>query len=173
MPSTENHHPHDRAVPVRVTSPAPCRSGPPSTGDTGLEPDERALLFTLTEVRRRTGLTRKALRVYEELGLVRPAGRTSGGYRLYDNEALRHLKLVTRARGLGLSLAEAEEFLHAANGCCGDRQGQLAAIVARKLSEIARRMAELQALQERLEQVVVGLAVTEAPAAPGCEVCRP
>lgn len=38
--------------------------------------------MTVAEVNRRTGLTRAALRLYEKLGLVRPVGRTGGGYRL-------------------------------------------------------------------------------------------
>ena len=54
-------------------------------------------LLGVAEIGRRTGLTRKALRHYEELGLVEPAARTAAGYRLYDSEALRRIELVNRA----------------------------------------------------------------------------
>ncbi|TMI84946.1 MAG: MerR family DNA-binding transcriptional regulator, partial [Bacillati bacterium ANGP1] len=37
----------------------------------------------MEEVVRRTGLTPRAIRYYEELGLVRPSGRTAGGFRLF------------------------------------------------------------------------------------------
>ena len=111
-------------------------------------------LLGVAEVGRRTGLTRKALRLYEELGLVEPADRTDAGYRLYDEEALRRIELVNRAKVLGLSLTEAKEFLHVAEGCCGDHHPALAALVEGKLSETERRIAELQSLRGTLRGVL-------------------
>jgi len=118
-------------------------------------------LLGVAEVGRRTGLTRKALRVYETMGLVEPAGRTDAGYRLYDDEALRRIELVTRAKVLGLSLTEAKEFLHVAEGCCGDHHPELAALVEGKLAETAHRIAELQSLRSTLEGVLDRLAANE------------
>jgi MerR family Zn(II)-responsive transcriptional regulator of zntA len=118
-------------------------------------------LLGVAEVGRRTGLSRKALRLYEEMGLVEPAGRTDAGYRLYDAEALRRIELVHRAKVLGLSLSEAKEFLHVAEGCCGDHHPQLAALVEGKLAETERRMAELASLRGTLESVLDRLAANE------------
>ena len=118
-------------------------------------------LLGVADVGRRTGLSRKALRHYERLGLVEPATRTQAGYRLYDDEALRRIELVNRAKVLGLSLAEAKEFLHVAEGCCGDHHPALAALVEGKLAETERRMAELQSLRGTLEGVLDRLAATE------------
>ncbi len=108
----------------------------------------------VAEVGRRTGLSRKALRHYETLGLIEPAERTDAGYRRYDQEALRRIELVNRAKVLGLSLAEAKEFLHVAEGCCGDNHPQLAALVAGKLEETQRRITELQSLRQTLQGVL-------------------
>jgi DNA-binding transcriptional MerR regulator len=118
-------------------------------------------LLTVAEVGRRTGLTRKALRLYEEMGLVEPAGRTDAGYRLYDDEALRRIELVNRAKVLGLSLAEAEEFIHVAEGCCGENHPQLAKLVQGKLAETERRIEELRTLGETLRGVLDRLDATE------------
>ena len=118
-------------------------------------------LLGVAEVGRRTGLTRKALRLYEELGLVEPATRTEAGYRLYDGEALRRIELVNRAKVLGLSLTEAKEFLHVAEGCCGDHHPALAALVEGKLAETEQRMAELRTLRSTLEGVLDRLASNE------------
>jgi len=115
----------------------------------------------VAEVGRRTGLTRKALRLYETLGLVEPAGRTDAGYRLYDDEALRRIELVNRAKVLGLTLTEAKEFLHVAEGCCGDHHPDLAALVEAKLAETERRIVELQSLRGTLEGVLDRLAANE------------
>lgn len=115
----------------------------------------------VAEVGRRTGLSRKALRLYEAMGLVEPAGRTDAGYRLYDDEALRRIELVRRAKVLGLSLNEAKEFLHVAEGCCGDHHPALAALVEAKLAETERRIEELQSLRGTLEGVLDRLAADE------------
>jgi DNA-binding transcriptional MerR regulator len=118
-------------------------------------------LLTVADVGRRTGLSRKALRLYEELGLVEPAGRTDAGYRLYDDESLRRIELVNRAKVLGLTLHEAGEFLHVAEGCCGDNHPELATLVESKLSETSRRIEELRTLRETLQSVLDRLASTQ------------
>ncbi|MDQ3643006.1 MAG: MerR family DNA-binding transcriptional regulator [Actinomycetota bacterium] len=118
-------------------------------------------LLGVAEVGRLTGLSRKALRHYEELGLVTPASRTDAGYRLYDGEALRRIELVNRAKVLGLRLSEAKEFLHVAEGCCGDHHPELAAIVEGKLAETEERIAELQSLRGTLHAVLDRLASNE------------
>ncbi len=67
-------------------------------------------LLGVAEVGRRTGLSRKALRHYEELGLVEPATRTDAGYRLYDGEALRRIERGSGPDTVG-SLKEAAQRL--------------------------------------------------------------
>ena len=108
----------------------------------------------VAEVGRRTGLTRKALRLYETMGLLEPAERTEAGYRLYDQEALRRIELINRAKVLGLTLAETKDFLHVADGCCGENHPELAALVERKLSETDQRIRELATLRQTLEGVL-------------------
>ncbi len=118
-------------------------------------------LLTVGGVVQRTGVTRKALRLYEEQALVEPAGRTDAGYRLYDEEALRRLELLRRAKLLGLTLAEAKEFLHVADGCCGDNHPELAGLAQRKLAQTEQRIEELRGLRDTLRTVLDRLA-TEA-----------
>jgi DNA-binding transcriptional MerR regulator len=115
----------------------------------------------VADVSRRTGLTRKALRVYEDMGLVEPVERTPAGYRLYDEDALRRIELINRAKVLGLTLAEAKEFLHVAEGCCGEHHPELAALVGRKLEETQRRITELATLRQTLEDVLLRLEQNE------------
>lgn len=116
--------------------------------------DDRVALVTIAEVRRRTGLTRKALLVYEDLRLVLPAARTEGGHRLYDLQALRRLKRVTWARGLGFTLAEANEFLQASERCCAEGQRLLRVLVERKLAGTALLLEELGVRQDELRREV-------------------
>ncbi|AZM63761.1 MULTISPECIES: MerR family transcriptional regulator [unclassified Streptomyces] len=58
------------------------------------------------EVARRSGVSARMLRHYERLGLVRPSGRTAGGYREYSGEDIRRIFHIESLRSLGLSLHE-------------------------------------------------------------------
>ncbi|GGW03288.1 transcriptional regulator [Streptomyces narbonensis] len=58
------------------------------------------------EVARRSGVSARMLRHYESLGLVRPTGRTDGGYREYADEDIRRIFHIESLRSLGLSLRE-------------------------------------------------------------------
>ncbi len=115
----------------------------------------------VSDVGRQTGLSRKALRLYESMGLLEPAERTDAGYRMYDQEALRRIELINRAKVLGLTLAETKEFLHVAEGCCGEHHPELAALVGRKLEETQRRITELATLRQTLEDVLLRLEQNE------------
>lgn len=58
------------------------------------------------EVARRSGVSTRMLRHYDALGLVRPTGRTVGGYREYSEEDIRRIFHVESLRSLGLSLRQ-------------------------------------------------------------------
>jgi DNA-binding transcriptional MerR regulator len=58
------------------------------------------------DVARHSGVSTRMLRHYDALGLVRPTGRTVGGYREYSAEDLRRIFLVEGLRSLGLSLKQ-------------------------------------------------------------------
>ena len=58
-----------------------------------------------------TGLPAKTIRYYESIGLVAPARRTGGNYRLYEARDVTTLRFIERARRLGFSLKEVAELL--------------------------------------------------------------
>ncbi|MER6472670.1 MerR family transcriptional regulator [Streptomyces collinus] len=58
------------------------------------------------EVARHSGVSARMLRHYDALGLVRPTGRTTGGYREYSAEDVRRIFHVESLRSLGLSLKQ-------------------------------------------------------------------
>lgn len=114
-------------------------------------------LMSVGEVTRRTGVTRKALRHYEQLGLVQPSHRTEARYRLYNEHTVRRLELVLWAKGLGLTLAECEEVLRVADRDAGGDLAPLAEIVGRRLNETDCRLSELTALRDDLLAVLTSL----------------
>lgn len=62
------------------------------------------------EVVARSGVSRKALRLYEAMGILPPPARTDSDYRIYGPEVLPLLRFVTQARQLGFSLAEIRDI---------------------------------------------------------------
>src|SRR5215831_18612477 len=70
--------------------------------------------WRIEQVSARTGLTKRTLRYYEEIGLLAPPTRTEGGYRLYSEADIQHLQRIKRLRDLlGFSLKEIREIAQA------------------------------------------------------------
>jgi DNA-binding transcriptional MerR regulator len=61
---------------------------------------------TVSEVARLAGITVRTLHHYDEIGLLRPSGRTDSGYRLYDRSDIERLQQVLFYRELGVGLDE-------------------------------------------------------------------
>jgi len=69
-------------------------------------------LLRIQEVAAETGLTPRGIRYYEEMGLLAPAGRSEGAYRLYDTDDLERLRFIAGLRNdAGFSLAEIGQLL--------------------------------------------------------------
>ena len=100
------------------------------------------------ELAARVGLTRDALRFYEQVGIL-TSERRANGYREYPPEAVPWLEYVRTAQALGFSLAEiadhGEELSEAP-----DQAEALSALFADKIRVIDTRMAELAALRAEL-----------------------
>ncbi|MGH8228826.1 MAG: Cu(I)-responsive transcriptional regulator [Steroidobacteraceae bacterium] len=63
------------------------------------------------EAAARSGVASKAIRFYEQAGLIEPARRLANGYRAYDGAGVQTLRFIHRARGLGFSLEEIRKLL--------------------------------------------------------------
>lgn len=63
------------------------------------------------EVAHQTGLSLRTIRYYEEMGLVVPSARTSGGFRLYTDSDVARLQLIKRTKPLDFTLDETKELL--------------------------------------------------------------
>jgi DNA-binding transcriptional MerR regulator len=69
-------------------------------------------LLRIHEAAAEVGLTARSVRYYEELGLLRPAARSEGDYRLYDTTDVERLRFIKGLRDdAGFSLAEVAQLL--------------------------------------------------------------
>jgi DNA-binding transcriptional MerR regulator len=102
----------------------------------------------------RTGLSARTVRYYEELGLLPGVRRRANGRRIYGAEELERLRFIQRLQLLGLSLAEIRE-LDAVHGVAGSTVAMLEhldELLARRLAEVDRRIAELGRLRDQIEK---------------------
>jgi MerR family copper efflux transcriptional regulator len=105
--------------------------------------------MNIGDVAARSGVPAKTIRYYEEVGLIRPAERTSNGYRAYSPTDLHILRFVQRARSLGFTMKECKQLL----GLWSDPQrasGDVKALAEVRIAHIDRKMAELAAMRSTL-----------------------
>ena len=108
--------------------------------------------MTVGELAERTGVSRKAIRDLEGRGLIYTVGRSEANYRLFDQEALWCVKMITGLRALGLTLNEietfAKEYLERPEEPAGPRLHLLLERVERR---VTRQLGELEQLLGRIE----------------------
>ena len=80
-------------------------------GDTVSGKTEAIVTMHIGQLAEKTGLSLRTIRHYDEVGLLKPSGRTEGGFRLYSNEDLSRLLLIRRMKPLGFSLGEMTDLL--------------------------------------------------------------
>ena len=109
-------------------------------------------LLTIGQAATRTGLTVRALRHYDAVGLVVPEARTFAGHRRYGMRELRRLEQVAAMRRHGLGLEDVAAALSA-----GDPRGAL----VRRLAELDQELAAVAAQRTRLEHAIQELDMIE------------
>jgi MerR family copper efflux transcriptional regulator len=70
----------------------------------------------------RAGVSVRAIRYYEEMGLLRPKAHSGGGFRLYGSENLKRVQIINFLKGIGLSLSEIRRILLAKQSSGADRE---------------------------------------------------
>jgi DNA-binding transcriptional MerR regulator len=104
--------------------------------------------FTISELAREFDLTTRAIRFYEDMGLLQPARSGPGGRnRIYSSRDRTRLKLTLRAKRLGLSLTEAKDIIEMYDSPrdTGPQLRKFLTILAQHRQQLEEQMAELQA----------------------------
>jgi DNA-binding transcriptional MerR regulator len=112
---------------------------------------EKKLTYSISELADELDISTRAIRFYEEKGLITPE-RTKGNHRIYDKRDRARLKLIMRGKRLGYSLDEIAEMIGMGNFNTDEEQ-QLKKTYAygrKKLKEIESRMEELEILKQDL-----------------------
>ncbi|ATG50616.1 MerR family transcriptional regulator [Brachybacterium vulturis] len=75
------------------------------------EKDDPQALLHIGAVAERTGLSLRTLRHYDEIGLITPSERSSGGFRLYSEADVERILLIRRMKPLDFTLEQMRELL--------------------------------------------------------------
>jgi MerR family copper efflux transcriptional regulator len=117
------------------------------------------------------GISTKAIRYYEQIGILTPPARTSSGYRTYDQTAVGRLGFVRAAQALGLTLREIRRIIafrdDGAAPCA-----HVTALLQRRAAELDARILELQQLRGELRQLAERAATLDPEQCPPERICH-
>jgi len=105
--------------------------------------------FTIGQASRHSGVSAKAIRHYESIGLM-PAVPRRGSYRLYQAEHIDAIRLIRKAQSLGFTLAELRQLGTA--DCTPDWPRFVQALVGKR-QNLAAEISRLQALDAELAEL--------------------
>lgn len=98
------------------------------------------------------GVSPRTVRYYEEIGLLTAARRSSGGRRVFDDDALSRLRFIGRLKTLGFSLNEIRHInaVFAVNQSTAEMLTALDERMERHLATLGQRLGELKGLRTDL-----------------------
>lgn len=105
--------------------------------------------MNISEAAEQAGLPTKTIRYYEEIGLVEPARRRDNGYRDYAERDVHMLRFLSRARGLGFSVADCRALV-TLYADTGRKSADVKEIALNRVAEIDGKISELQAMRATL-----------------------
>lgn len=143
-----------------------------------LSATEESTLLRIGDVAKKTGMTLRTLRYYEELQLIEPDNRTKGNFRLYHPSVLRRIEFINSLKKLDFSLEEIHEILGGSHnrGCENEVIAQTREVlmikkekIQSKLIELAEMNREVDLSLKMLDDCVLCKAGNPAPCEPDCD----
>lgn len=100
-----------------------------------------------------TGKTVRAIHLYEDLGLLEPARRSKGHYRLFSPDAAMRVRWISKLQSLGLSLSEIQELVQKRETSESAMRAatELKQVYEDKLREVKTKLKDLKELETELQ----------------------
>lgn len=114
--------------------------------------DDEGAFLRVGDLARDVGKTVRAIHLYEEMGLLKPAARSKGGFRLYRKDAATRVRWIAKLQDMGFSLHQIQEVLRGweESRSAPDAMGRVRAMYEEKLRETREQIAKLTALEAEL-----------------------
>jgi len=108
--------------------------------------------LSIGKVAKAAGLSPKAVRYYEERGLLAPRPRTEGGFREYEEADVKRLLFIRRAKELGISLRQISDLLSCwPDTSCAMTRPALKKVMRERLGELDAQIELLSNLRSQLK----------------------
>ena len=126
-----------------------------------------ARLMQVGDLAAASGKTVRAIHLYEQLDLLRPAARSKGRYRLYNDEALVRIRWIGKLQDMGFSLTDIQTIVKEweKSSSAPRAMVQIRELYREKLAETRAQIQRMRALEHDLEASLTYLDT--------CEVCDP
>ena len=110
-------------------------------------------VFRIGELAKRAGKTVRTIHFYEELGLLHPAERSPGGFRMYTDDALTRIHWIEQIQELGFSLTDIRGFLDnfQSHETGPEAMGVLRGFYREKIEETRATIEKMKTLEAELE----------------------
>jgi MerR family Zn(II)-responsive transcriptional regulator of zntA len=131
-------------------------------------------LMRIGDLARKAGTTMRTIRYYEQLGLIAPVARTRGGFRLYEEDELRKLRLIKTLQLVETPLAQVKAFFEQRRRgkAASDIASGISQLLERQLREVEERIAQFRATEASLRETIEILrCCAGCGLEPGPEVC--
>lgn len=112
-----------------------------------------------------SGVTAKLIRYYEQIGLVRPAGRTVANYRDFDERNIHELRFIRVARSVSFSVPEIAELLSLWREP-GRDAASVRAMADARVRQLEERAAGMSQMAEALRDLAASCMLDERPEHP-------
>jgi len=116
-------------------------------------------LHQIGEVADELGLSLRTVRYYEEMGLITPAERTEGGFRLYSDDEIERLVLIKEMKPLGFTVQEMRALLDAQDTLSAGHDADaldalkgFATAAKQKIDELREQLARAEKFSRALER---------------------
>lgn len=107
--------------------------------------------FTIKETAHQAGLSEDTIRYYEKIGLLPRAERKLNSHRVYRDEDIDKMKLITCLKKTGMSLEQMKPFLHLSQDADLTAYPELNALLKEHKKEIEIQIASLQQIVDFIE----------------------
>lgn len=111
------------------------------------------MTLTIGKIASLSKVSADTLRYYEREGLISPAAKSNGGYRLYDREAVRRVRFIKEAQHCGFTLTEIRQLLalRASDAaCCRD----VRRVAVEKKLQLEAKIKAMRAMSKTLDRLI-------------------
>lgn len=110
-------------------------------------------MLTRGKLATQTGCNIETIRYYETIGLIPAPARTASGYRCYDDEHVRRLNFIQRAKALGFTSEKIQGLLCLTDPTENHTRADVKSLTQEHIDEIAVKIRDLQKIKRRLNQI--------------------